>query len=1757
MLSTSVGTQPAAHAATTPVSNFTKTGIDQQNSSTANSASGNQGNAKSGDTVKWALNYQNKTGADANVAITDPITGSQAYVANSLQLPPGWTGNVTGNTVTANGSAPGGTTAAQSPNFNAAAVTFTTPGGDGYSVEGYGSNIYTVYHHNASATAVFCATLQNTVCPGWPGHSSYVSPTAGTPLGTGAVSTFSSNYVNGSFIANGQLYWSVIQNGATGTDVFGMQCLNLSSLVSCGYTQLGSTTVPGYGMSGDGIAAADGNYYYMDNNGFMQCVTPTATSCGAVDVAGTVVGHGGTMEVGTYGRYVYATYDVPPGTTNYITCFDTTTHAKCANYPKATGPFGVNFDSEVMPVVSSTGTFLGACAILNGACFDPSGNPIANPWSQVAYSFAPTATGNGFGTGVLVGTKYYTGHASVVDCYDFAQPLVGGKVQPCAAFTTHPSDVSSYTVRQLANLPGCMASNGDGAQISVFNATTGAPCASASQSVKLTPTDYYCDGLGGHVQSWGKVTLPGLNGSEYFGATLTLTDANGNPVPGWTNVPFPASGAQTLDISSIPVSGSTASLTATVNMAAVINIAAVNASKLQVSWLGDDVQVCYQTVMPPVPCLQTVPVSNTANAVTTASTPAGVISDAPAGNSSGPAIFNVTEPTAACMLHFSKTASPTPAKPGQLVTYTIVVHNTGTADYLAASPATFTDDITDTLADSTYGSNASATAGTVSYNAGTQVLSWSGPLAAGATATVTYTVTVDNPDTGDHEMVNRVVSSNPSNCPPGSTDPACLADVPISDLHVSKSSNPADGSTVTAGQVITYTLTFANTGKGTAAVDYTDDLTKVLDDATVTSAPTASNSALTASAVSGGQFTVTGAVPGNTTYTVTYQVTVNPDGQRGDNVLDNFVFPTGTTPPTVCVVGDPLCTEHKAPEIVVTKSSSPADGAPVYAGDVVTYTLSFQNIGAATGSVAQTDYLTDVLDDATVTSAPVVSNAALTVGPIGNGQFAITGTVPVGATYTVTYQITIKPYAQQGNHSALNFVAPTGPTPPPPPLPGPCVTDPTCVVHPIPHLSIVKTASTTARPAPGDTVSYTVTVTNDGGTDYTAANPASMTDDLTDVLDDATYNADAAASTGTVIVSGNQLTWSGALAMNATATITYSVTYTGAGSTVMTNTACVPKQGQDPNCRTVSVPAADILPSKSVSPANGSTVVAGQALTYTLTFDNRGQGAGDVTYTDDLSKVLDDATLVSGPTASNAALTVGRIVNGQFQVSGVVPGTTIYTVTYQVTVKPDGQRGDNLLDNFLVPTGTTPPAHCSVDDPLCTHNPVPEIVPTKTVDPASTTTVHGGDVLAYTLTFHNIGQATGSIDYIDHLTDVLDDATVTTQPSASNADLTASAVANGQFDVTGTVPMGATYTVTYQVTIKPDGQRGNDVANNFLVPKGGTPPTVCQPTDTLCTTNPMPDISSWKSVNPTSGTPVVPGQSLTYTLHFTNKGKADGTVNTVDDITQAIDDASVTSQPASSNPALSVTSFGPNHRTTITGTLAPGQTVTITYTLKVHAANKLGDSILANFLMKPTDPPPTSPNCLPTDPQLPTCTSNPVGLLAVTKTVDPKSFSDVQAGDTLTYTLTFTNVGKGAVTVDYTDHLAGVLDDATLVADPKASSSVLSASAVTSGAFRITGSLPGGQTVTVVYQVKVKAYDQQGDHKLGNFLDPTGHGIASECVSTDPLCTANPVPPPSPAPPPLASTGNDTQAQLILATLLVGAGALLSMAGIRRRRRTN
>lgn len=107
----------------------------------------------------------------------------------------------------------------------------------------------------------------------------------------------------------------------------------------------------------------------------------------------------------------------------------------------------------------------------------------------------------------------------------------------------------------------------------------------------------------------------------------------------------------------------------------------------------------------------------------------------------------------------AKTVSTTKTGPGDVVTYTISVSNTGLVDYTDEIPASFTDDLSKVLDDATY--NADATNG-ATYAA--PVLTWAGPLESGATITVTYSVTVNDPATGDRQLVNAVVAGDGGGC---------------------------------------------------------------------------------------------------------------------------------------------------------------------------------------------------------------------------------------------------------------------------------------------------------------------------------------------------------------------------------------------------------------------------------------------------------------------------------------------------------------------------------------------------------------------------------------------------------------------------------------------------------------------------------------------------------------------------------------------------------------------------------------------------------------------------------------------------------------------------------------------------------------------------------------------------------------------------------------------------------------------------------
>ena len=138
------------------------------------------------------------------------------------------------------------------------------------------------------------------------------------------------------------------------------------------------------------------------------------------------------------------------------------------------------------------------------------------------------------------------------------------------------------------------------------------------------------------------------------------------------------------------------------------------------------------------------------------------------------------------MLTVAVTASPATAAPGGTVTYTITATNSGQT---ALTGATFTDALSDVLDDATYNGDASATAGSVSF--ASPNLTWTGTLAVGAVATITFSVTVNNPDTGNKSLVSTITSTtSTSNCASGSTDARCSSTVGVSILTIARPRAP-------------------------------------------------------------------------------------------------------------------------------------------------------------------------------------------------------------------------------------------------------------------------------------------------------------------------------------------------------------------------------------------------------------------------------------------------------------------------------------------------------------------------------------------------------------------------------------------------------------------------------------------------------------------------------------------------------------------------------------------------------------------------------------------------------------------------------------------------------------------------------------------------------------------------------------------------------------------------------------------------------
>ncbi|MFF3643852.1 hypothetical protein [Streptomyces sp. NPDC002564] len=162
---------------------------------------------------------------------------------------------------------------------------------------------------------------------------------------------------------------------------------------------------------------------------------------------------------------------------------------------------------------------------------------------------------------------------------------------------------------------------------------------------------------------------------------------------------------------------------------------------------------------------------------------------------------------------------------------------------------------------------------------------------------------------------------------------------------------------------------------------------------------------------------------------------------------------------------------------------------------------------------------------------------------------------------------------------------------------------------PVPDLEVTKTAAP-AKVRPGDKLTYTVKAKNISKLPYPGAR---FGDDLSGNLDDATYNEDAKASTGTVSYTRPRIGYVGDIGPGETATVTYSLTVhdpvRGDGKLlnnvdVETPRSNCEKGSTDPKCSAEPVIDVPRPPLTVVSSPRDRTVPACGSTTNTITLRN-------------------------------------------------------------------------------------------------------------------------------------------------------------------------------------------------------------------------------------------------------------------------------------------------------------------------------------------------------------------------------------------------------------------------------------------------------------------------------------------------------------------------------------------------------------------------
>ena len=430
--------------------------------------------------------------------------------------------------------------------------------------------------------------------------------------------------------------------------------------------------------------------------------------------------------------------------------------------------------------------------------------------------------------------------------------------------------------------------------------------------------------------------------------------------------------------------------------------------------------------------------------------------------------------------------------------------------------------------------------------------------------------------------------------------------------------------------------------------------------------------------------------------------------------------------------------------VPVLTQDKTVDAATAYQGDTLTYTMTVGNTGTADA--------TGVTAAETLPAGLTFVSATASTGTFDStsGMWAV-GTVAVGATETLTVTATVDT-GTEGTTLVDRFAVSPPPGVGPPEIENPCPDDAaqscasTDILPPPGSPELVQSKSVDQTTAvPGDTLTYTMGVANDGtadaaGVTATDTLPAGVTFVAANTNGAGTYDPTTGVWNVGTVASGTSATLTITATVNAGTEATtqinrFIVTSTGIPVIVLDACADVPTE----SCASTTVPGVpQLVQNKTVDQA---TSAVGGTLTYTMTLANT--GTGDAT-----GVVAQDALPagVSFMSADSNGFGTFDATTGAWDVGTIAVGATA-TLTVTATVDPQA-AGSTLVNAFQVVEPPDPPP-LVVDNPCpspdedssCASTTVPgipQLTQSKVVD-AGTAVI--GQTLTYSMSVGNTGSA--------------------------------------------------------------------------------------------------------------------------------------------------------------------------------------------------------------------------------------------------------------------------------------------------------------------------------------------------------------------------------------------------------------------------------